>query len=187
MKYSNEYKKRCVEMYREGKYPETPEGISEKGFRVMIRRWVRRVEAAGSEAIERKLRNKKWSAEEKYELVAKVIAGASNESVALEAGITSGLLYNWVRRYKMKGYEGLVAMRKGRPPKEPQMKKKETPAELTPSEREELIRLKAEIEYLKAENEVIKKRIALRHEKWAADLKAKKQHSPKNSVKKDIP
>ncbi|PMC46116.1 transposase, partial [Lactobacillus iners] len=54
-----------------------------------------------------------------------------------------------------------------------------------PSEREELIRLRAETEYLKTENEAIKKLIALRHEKWAAELKAKKQQSSKNSVKKD--
>ena len=67
-----------------------------------------------------------------------------------------------------------------------EMQEKETPVELTSSEREELIRLRAEIEYLKAENEVIKKRIALRHEKWAAELKAKKQRSSKNSGKKDI-
>ena len=66
------------------------------------------------------------------------------------------------------------------------MKKKELPAELTPSEREEMIRLKAEIEYLRAENAVIKKEIALREEKRAAQLKARKQHSSKNSVKKDI-
>ena len=37
-----------------------------------------------------------------------------------------------------------------------------------------------------AENEVIKKRIALRQEKWVAQLKAKKQQSSKNSEKKDI-
>ena len=37
------------------------------------------------------------------------------------------------------------------------MKKKEQPAELTPSEREETIRLKAENEYLRAENAVIKR------------------------------
>ena len=42
-----------------------------------------------------------------------------------------------------------------------------------------------ENEYIKAENEVIKKRIALRQEKWAAQLKAKKQQSSKNSEKKD--
>ena len=67
------------------------------------------------------------------------------------------------------------------------MKKKELPSELTPSEREEMIRLKAEIEYLRAENEVIKKRIALRREKWDEELKAKKQRSSKNSEKKDTP
>ena len=61
---------------------------------------------------------------------------------------------------------------------------KSTP--LTESEREELIRLRAEIEYIKAENEVIKKEIALREERCAAQLKAKRQRSSKNSAKKDI-
>ena len=65
------------------------------------------------------------------------------------------------------------------------MKKKTSPTPLTESEREELIRLRAEIEYIKAENEVIKKEIALRHEKWAAELKAKKQRSSRNLENKD--
>ena len=30
MKYSYEYKKKCVELYRQGKWPETPEGVNEK-------------------------------------------------------------------------------------------------------------------------------------------------------------
>jgi hypothetical protein len=79
-------------------------------------------------------------------------------------------------------------MKKGRPSKDPNMKKANTsnPAPLTESEREELIRLRAEIEYIKAENEVIKKEIALREEKQAAQLKAKKQQSSKNSMKKAI-
>ena len=67
------------------------------------------------------------------------------------------------------------------------MKKKIEPAELTPSEREEMIRLKAENERLRAENAVIKKEIALREERWATQLKAKKQRSSKDSVKKDMP
>ena len=53
------------------------------------------------------------------------------------------------------------------------------------SEYEELIRLRAENEYMKAEIEVIKKEIALREEKEAARLKAKKQQSSKNFAKKD--
>ena len=66
------------------------------------------------------------------------------------------------------------------------MKKKIVPAELTPSEREEMIRLKAENERLQAEIAVIKKEIALREERCAAQLKARRQRLSKNSVKKDI-
>ncbi len=186
MKYSYKFKLKSVEMYREGKYPETPKGISEEEFRHTIRRWVRLEESVGPEGLRHKNQNKIWTAKEKYELVAKVLSGQSNQSVALSAGINPGLLYQWVQRYKMRGYEGLATMKKGRPPKEPSMKKKEQPAELTPSEREEMIRLKAENEYLRAENAVIKKEIALREERRAAQLKAKKRRSSKNSEKKDF-
>lgn len=104
---------------------------------------------------------------------------------AIENGLNASQLYQWVQKYKIEGYNGLVNKKNGRPAKEPQMKTKATPAPLTESEREELIRLRAENEYIKAEIEVIKKEIALRHEKWAAELKAKKQRSSKNSEKKD--
>ena len=30
MKYSYEYKKKCVELYRQGKWPETPDEVNEK-------------------------------------------------------------------------------------------------------------------------------------------------------------
>ncbi len=57
---------------------------------------------------------------------------------------------------------------------------------LDESEYEELVRLRAENAYIKAEIEVIKKEIALREEKEAARLKAKKQRSSKSSEKADI-
>ena len=50
-----------------------------------------------------------------------------------------------------------------------------------------MIRLRAENERMRAEIAVIKKEIALREERYAAQLKAKKQRSLKNSVKRDIP
>lgn len=53
------------------------------------------------------------------------------------------------------------------------------------SEYEELIRLRAENAYMKAEIEVIKKEIALREEKEAVRLKSKKQQSLKNSEEMD--
>ena len=123
MKYSKEFKLMCVELYRQGKWAETPAGIEQKEFRHKIRKWFRIEEACGAEALERKRQNTAWTAEEKYELVAKVLAGNSIRGTAFSAGISEGLLYQWVKRYKMTGYEGLVAQRKGRPPKEPAMKK----------------------------------------------------------------
>ena len=185
MRYSYEYKKECVELYRQGKWPETPTSITQESFRRMVRKWFRLEEACGSETLQHKNQNKIWTADEKYELVAKVIAGMSIKGTAIAAGINEGLLYSWVKCYTMKGYQGLAAQRKGRPPKEPDMKKKAVPAELTPSEREEMIRLRAENERLRAEIAVVKKEIALREERCAAQLKAKKLRSSKNSVKKD--
>ena len=185
MRYSYEFKRECIDLYRKGLWLETPKGVKEASFRSKIREWSRIETACGTEALRHRYQNKVWTAEERYELVAQVIAGQSCKSVAVSAGINDGMLYQWVRKYKELGYNGLVNMKKGRPCKEPQMKKKPTPTPLTESEREELIRLRAEIEYIKAENEVIKKEIALRHEKWAAELKAKKQRSSKNSENKD--
>ena len=185
MRYSYEFKRNCVELYRQGRWPETPEGTSQKGFRNKVMQWSRIECSCGPEALKHKNHNKEWTAEEKYELVAQVLAGKSNAEVALSNGISDGMLYGWVRKYKTLGYNGLENMKKGRPLKEPEMKKIVTPPQLTESEREELIRLRAENEYIKAEIEVIKKRIALRQEKEAARLKAKKQRLSKNSVNKD--
>lgn len=185
MRYSYEYKRKCVELYRQGKWPETPDGVNEKRFHDTIRIWVRTEDACGPEALRHKNQNKVWTAEEKYELIAKILAGASCKETAISAGISDGLLYQWVRCYKMKGYQGLATQRKGRPPKEPAMKKIIVPAELTPSEREEMIRLRAENERLRAEIAVVKKEIALREERCAAQLKAKRLRSSKSSAKKD--
>ncbi len=67
------------------------------------------------------------------------------------------MLYQWVQKYKTIGYNGLVENRKGASATDFHMKKSTNPNPLTESEREELIRLRAENEYIKAENEVIKK------------------------------
>ncbi len=186
MRYSYEFKLKCVDLYHRGEYPETPDGIDTGNFHRMIRQWVRIEDACGSEALKHKNTNKEWTTEERYALVARVIAGESYKSVAVSAGIGSGLLYQWVRKYKIYGYNGLI-LKKGRKLKDPNMKKIGTrkPPKPNESEYEELIRLRAENEYMKAEIEVIKKEIALREEKEAAQLKAKKQRSSKNSDQKD--
>ena len=186
MRYSHEFKLECIELYRQGIWMETPEGIKTKKFHGMIWQWARIEEQHGPDALKHLGINKVWTPEMKYELVARVLAGQSSMSVAISAGINNGLLYTWVRKYKEFGYNGLVNKKKGRKSNKPNMKKKTIePKPLTESEREELIRLRAENEAMKAEIEVVKKRIALRQEKWAAQLKAKKQQSSKNSEMKD--
>ena len=142
---------------------------------------------AGKESIEHKSHMRKWTPEEKLGLVQEVLAGRTVQAVADETGIDSGQLYRWVQKYRMEGYEGLVNKPKGRPPKEPRpmTKKKETPRELTESEREELLRLRAENEYLRAETAAIKKLMALRREKEAMRLKAKKQKRSRSSETKN--
>ena len=143
--------------------------------------------AQGPDALKHKGQNRIWTPEDKLELVSQVLSGKSHRSVAFEAGIHDGMLYQWVRKYKIYGYNGLIDKKKGRKSKNPDMKKINinNPRKLEESEYEELIRLRAENEYIKAEIEVIKKEIALREEKEAALLKAKKQQSSKNSAKKD--
>ena len=156
MRYSHEYKLECIELYRQGIWSEMPEGIKPTRFRKMIRYWVRVEEQNGPDALKHLGNNKVWTPEAKYELVAKVLAGQSNKSVAISADISDGMLYTWVRKYKELGYNGLVNKQKGR--KNPGMKKKTIePKPLTESEREELIRLRAEIAAMKAEIEVVKK------------------------------
>ena len=177
MHYSYEFKLMCVELYLSGSYPDIPEGVNPDTLKSNIRQWARLVDLHGPEVLKHKVFNKVWTPEEKFELVSKVIAGIPKKKVAIEAGINPGMLYQWLHKYKLQGYNGLVESKKGRPTKEPRMKKSTNPLPLTESEREELIRLRAENEYIKAENEVIKKRIALRQEKWAAQLEAKKQRS----------
>lgn len=188
MKYSFEFKLECVKLYQEkGIYPPTPKGIKSYSFKHKVRVWSRLVLEHGIDSLKHPNSNRVWKPEEKLELISKVKAGNSILSTAISAGISEGQLYNWIKKYDELGYNGLVQSKKGRPPKDHNMKKSKSiqPKELTESEREELLRLRAEVEYYKAENEIIKKEIALREEKHAAQLKAKKQRLSKNSGRKD--
>lgn len=169
-------------MYKKGVYPDTPQGISKSEFHKAIRRWVRTSDSCGLSSLKHKTRYKAWNSIEKYELVAQVIAGHSLKDTALRSGINPGMLSVWVKRYNLYGYDGLISKR-GRRPKEIALNEKTTP--LTESEREELIRLRAESARIKTEIAAIKKEIALREEQGKARLKAKRQRLQKNSKTPD--
>lgn len=188
MHYSYEFKRKAVELYRQCRWIDAPVGTKNlKYFHDEIVKWKRLEDANGPEGLKHKETNKIWTLEEKLELIMRVLAGSSIGSVSYDARINTGLLYQWIRKYKIWGYNALEDQKKGRKPKNPQMKKRNinNPRKLDESEYEELLRLRAETAYIKAENEVIKKKISLREEKEAEHLKAKKQRLLKNSEKKD--
>lgn len=60
----------CVELYRQGKQPETPAGMRPRDFQIVLRKWFRMEEACEPEALRNKNQNRAWTATEKYELVA---------------------------------------------------------------------------------------------------------------------
>ena len=162
-------------MYRAGQWVDTPQGIGRKDFRKRIVQWSKIADLHGIDSLKHSTTCKERTTEERYELVARVLAGESQKQVAISAGISSGLLSNWVQIYKMKGYEGLN-LKKGRQSKmEKNIKQKSAPANLTPTEREELIRLRAETEYYNKENEAIKKLIPYGSAKKTERVTEKKQ------------
>lgn len=83
MRYTYEFKKKAVELYRQGKWIDAPNDIINlKNFHDMIVRWHHLEESNTSDCLKHCGTNKKWSPEEKYELVARVIAGDTITSVS---------------------------------------------------------------------------------------------------------
>lgn len=50
MRYSYEFKRKCVELYYRGEYPDTPDGIDSRRFHKLVREWVRIEESCGAPA-----------------------------------------------------------------------------------------------------------------------------------------
>ena len=182
-----EFKLECVEKYLKGEWVKKPNHLetTEEAFHDRIREWVRCYKIYGVDGLKHKSTNKEWTAEERFELVAQVLAGKSQNSVAIEAGINDGQLYQWVRKYKQFGYDGLQ-LRKGRKPRDPDMSKKDKSKELDKSDYERLKLLERENEYLRAENAYLKKLRALIVQKQAeSSVKAKKPESSEDSENQD--
>ena len=174
MKYSWEHKLECVNKYKNGRHIEHPIGKSRNSFMTHVREWVKSYDDLGIDDLKHSSTNKIWTPEKRFELVAKVLAGNSINSVAKKAHIDTGQLYQWVRKYNEKGMDGLQC-KKGRPTKQLVMKKKNKKTKLSISEQEELKILRERNEYLEMENEYLKKLDALVSKREAAEAKAKKQ------------
>lgn len=178
-KYSYEFKKKCVELYRQNLELPTPNTISRNNFRGIVSYWSRLVEANGLEVLKPRVKKHRyWDPAQELCLVNQVLSGSSMRQVAIKNGLLEGQLRRWVQIYETEGYSGLVNHTRKKPVKEPRMngKNRKNVDPLTMSEREELKFLREENEYIKAENAILKKLDALSKAKKAALLKTKKQN-----------
>ena len=128
---------------------------------------VRLIDKQGEDIL-RKDRNRYYSSELKLEIINKVLIDKQSIlSTAIEYGLSSsGILDNWLKSYKENGYN-IVEKSRGRPSS---MKKEIKPIDpndkdaIIKQKDEEILRLNAEIEYLK---------------KLRAVVQAKKNRPPK--------
>lgn len=94
-------------------------------------------------------KNKEWTQKDKLKIIMRVLNGeTSARGIQRNEGISSGMITNWIKRYKEKGEKGLINKRKpGNPLTKFQSKKNLT----------ELEKLQYENMKLKIENERLKK------------------------------
>ena len=152
MRFTKEFKLECVQKYKDGEPINNPGGCKHKTFADTVRRWVRIYDSVGEVGLEHRFKMKTW--QDKMDMIQRVIDGESFNEVACSNGIQENLLSKWYKIYQKFGIDGLKLDRRGRPPKT--MKKPKTSNE--PKTKEEL---EKELEYLRAENEYLKKLNAL--------------------------
>lgn len=173
MKYTLEFKLECIKKHKNSLQVNCPDGVNKTSFMNHVLSWEKAYDDLGVEGLIHKTSNKQWTPEERFELVAKVLAGNSIKSVARNAHINDGQLYQWVRKYSENGMDGLQC-RKGWKPNKIAMEKKKK-EKLTVSEKEELKLLREKVLFLEMENEYLKKLDTLVSKREAAEAKVKKQ------------
>ena len=174
MKLTLEDKMKIIELREKGLGYETIAKQFKVKYSLIQKIWYA-YELHGIEGIKHPSKNRKYSAELKLEIINRVFQGESKSSLATEYNLpNNGTIVSWMKKYEELGYNGLEG-KQGRPRGRPNImtkeEKKNTP--LNNDEREELIRLRKEKEYLEMENAYLKKLDALVKERLKQQGKKK--------------
>ena len=84
MRYSYEFKRKAIELFYQGEWHKTPNGVRTDTFHRLIRDWVKLEQLHGSDINKCRGTNKYWSPKEKFELVCQVLSGQGLRAVAIE-------------------------------------------------------------------------------------------------------
>lgn len=152
MRFTKEFKLECIRKYKTGEHIDDPGGCKHKTFRTKVLRWVHIYNALGEAGLEHKKPKRTW--QDKMDMIQRVIDGESFSEVACSNGIQENILSKWYKIYQKFGIDGLKLDRRGRHRK---MAKKPKTSN-GPKTKEEI---EKELEYLRAENEYLKKLNAL--------------------------
>lgn len=152
MRFTKEFKLECIRKYKSGELIDDPGGCKHSTFHHTVVQWVRIYNALGEAGLEHKKPKRSWK--NKMDMIQRVLDGESLTEVACSNGLHKSLLSKWCKIYKEFGIDGLKLDRRGGPPK--MVKKPKTSNELKTKEE-----LEKELEYLRAENEYLKKLNAL--------------------------
>ena len=174
MKLTLEDKKKIIELREQGIGYGTIAKLFKVKDSVIAMIWYR-YKKHGIEGIKHPSKNRKYSAELKLEIINRAYQGESKSRLAAEYNLPGpGTIISWMKKYEELGYNGLEG-KQGRPRGRSKImtkeEKKNTP--LNNEEREELIRLRKEKEYLEMENAYLKKLDALVKERLKQQRKKK--------------
>ena len=166
MKYSKEFKLECVQRYKNGDHIEDPPGAKHKSFQDQVRKWTRIYDSLGEAGLEHG--RPTLDINQRIELINRVEAGESYNSVTHSAGIKHDLLIKWHKIYKDKGIDGLKLLKRGRPSMAKQNKEvvKKDPKDMTRDELIEALEMATiEVEYLKKLSALVQRRKAQEQKK----------------------
>ena len=160
-----------IEIYERNKNGETIASLA-KAFnvnKIVLHYLIRLIRKHGYDIIGNG-KNKHYSIEFKLQIINRILVNnESINSVAIDVGLaSSGLLHNWLSKFKENGYN-VIEKKIGRKPKSMTKPKKN---DKVLSEKDKITQLEEENMYLKAENEYLKKLRALVQER---ELKEKKK------------
>lgn len=96
--------------------------------------------------------NKKYTPDQKLEIITRCMNGSSKFTLGIEYNITSTQITNWLKKYEEFGYNGLIDKPKGRPPTMKKDKKIIDPNDkdaVIKSQADRILELEAEVEALK--------------------------------------